>query len=203
MINKTKQYVKNEQQSHDIIIEARKGMSRKEYQQLSNKQYARYKSERIREKLSNRNNIGVTQHSTQEKFKLNINELNNEVEQAYSKWKTNKSLNSVYFKQRKSHDLSIIFRSSSRKTTRDYPAMHISHKSVNSSKNKVIHNRNDSISILNEKSFAKEIPNLVTEETELTHKKAFNLILPDFNHHVKERIWWNPIQSLKASSSSK
>ena len=85
MINKTKQYVKNEQQSHDIIIEARKGMSRKEYQQLSNKQYARYKSERIREKLSNRNNIGVTQHSTQEQFKLNINELNNEVEQAYSK----------------------------------------------------------------------------------------------------------------------
>ena len=66
--------------------------------------------------------------------------------------------------------------------------MHINHKSVNSSKNKVIHNRNDSISILNEKSFVKEIPILVTEETELTHKKAYNLILPEFNHNVKERI---------------
>lgn len=175
----------------------------KEYQKLSDLQHARYKSERIREKLNSRNSI-ITEHLTQEQFNSKINEFDKEVEQAYSKNKVNKSLNLFYFKHRNSSDHSVRFRTSSRKGNRELSASRISQKSINTSRDKIKSRGEDSISILNDKQFIiSEWQDIAKCNANIIEKKAFNLVLPGFNQQSKGSICFNPLQSLKASSSTK
>ena len=116
MINKKKKFIKNEQTWQLLDIQARKSMSRKEYQQLCQLQKTRYKSERLREKINSRNNnLLHPQSSTQDQFNRNLKDFDKEVEASYNKDKNNKSLNWFNFKERRSSDFSVRFRSSSRK----------------------------------------------------------------------------------------